>query len=93
MYTLYKPLPLTLCPQRRTECVHISSIKNPEIKREKASISLSTAHFKVFEAFSHVSLMAWRNSGGHAHVHRLDVKGPKIKDEIQLHLQLADHNL
>lgn len=41
-----------------TECVNISSIKNPEIKREKARISLSTAHFKVLEAFSQVSLMA-----------------------------------
>lgn len=55
---------LTSCPQRRLACLLYWKWK-PEIKREKASVLVSTAHFKVLVASSHVSLMVSRNSGGH----------------------------
>lgn len=61
-----------------TECVYLSN------RLKEKSISLSTADFKDLEAFSILSLLAYRNSGLNVDIQWLDSKDPKIKDEIQL---------
>lgn len=61
--------------------------KKTEIKREKGQHILSTS--KSWRLY-HTSLSWCKETVGD--VQWLDAKGPKIKDDIQLHCQLADHN-
>lgn len=80
--------PLSTKAHKHTEPLrHHHLKKKTEIKREKGQHILSTS--KSWRLY-HTSLSWCKETVGD--VQWLDAKGPKIKDDIQLHWQLADHN-
>lgn len=80
--------PVSTKARKHTELLRQHHLKKKtEIKREKGQHILSTSKSR---RLYHTSLSWCKETVGD--VQWLDAKGPKIKDDIQLHWQLADHN-